>query len=116
MTEFETCEEIWDLALLDEYLYSIRDRDLTIQKITSTDRGKKLTVTKCFPGRAPLCRFDGKLAMLTRDGMDVQIFDDDHKEFKQLAVIKVTSGNCFCFYSPVPTLGRTFERIYTPGE
>jgi len=73
VNQHETCEEVWDMAVSDEYLYAIRDRDLVIQKF---NQQSKLTTHITLVGRAPFCRVDGKLCLLTRDGLDIQVLED----------------------------------------
>lgn len=85
---YETCEEVWDFDLTDDHLYSIRDRDLIVQKIHKTEHGHKLTTTKALEARGPMCRLDGSIAVLSRDGMDIHIMEDDKSQFKRIGIIK----------------------------
>merc|ERR1712071_20118 len=84
VNQHETCEEVWDMILSDEYLYSVRDRDLVIQKFCHQS---KLTMHITLEGRAPLCRVDGKLCLLTRDGLDIQVLEDKG-QFPIVAMLK----------------------------
>ena len=88
VNQHETCEEVWDMILSDEYLYSVRDRDLVIQKFCHQS---KLTMHITLEGRAPLCRVDGKLCLLTRDGLDIQVLEDKG-QFPIVAMLKVTTS------------------------
>ena len=90
--QYETCEEVWDMDLTDDHLYSVRDRDLVVQKIHKTDHGHKLNTVKVLEGRGPMCRVDGKIAILSRNGMDVHILDDDRAQFKRIGIIKVRNA------------------------
>ncbi len=77
------------MDLTDDLLYSARDRDLVVQKIQKTDRGHKLNTIKVVEGRGPICRVDGKMVILSRNGLDIQILDDDQVQFKRIGNIKV---------------------------
>ncbi len=68
--QFETTEEVWDLAVSEKYLYSIRDRDLLIQTHLKQ-------VKRTLEGRGPVCRINEKIYMATRDGLGIQIYDDN---------------------------------------
>ncbi|EFX88845.1 hypothetical protein DAPPUDRAFT_304793 [Daphnia pulex] len=85
---YETSEEVWDFDLTDDHLYSIRDRDLLVQKIQKTERGHQLSTTKVLEARGPMCRLDGSIAVLSRDGMDIHILEDDKAHFKRIGIIK----------------------------
>jgi len=89
VNQHETCEEVWDMAVSDEYLYAIRDRDLVIQKF---NQQSKLTTHITLVGRAPFCRVDGKLCLLTRDGLDIQVLEDKG-HFPLVATLKVTTSH-----------------------
>ena len=86
---YETSEEVWDFDLTDDHLYSIRDRDLLVQKIQKTERGHSLSTTKVLEARGPMCRLDGSIAVISRDGMDIHILEDDKAFFKRIGIIKV---------------------------
>jgi len=73
VAQHETCEEVWDLAVSDDYLYAIRDRDLVIQKF---NQHSKLTSHMTVEGRGPLCQVDGKMCLITRAGFDIQVLED----------------------------------------
>ena len=77
------------MAVSDEYLYAIRDRDLVIQKF---NQQSKLTTHITLVGRAPFCRVDGKLCLLTRDGLDIQVLEDKG-HFPLVATLKVTTSH-----------------------
>ena len=85
---YEVGEEVWDTELTENYLYSIRDRDLVIQKIHRTEKGNRLHVVKTVEGRGPLLCIEGKVLMLGRDGMSVNILE--HGTFKRIGTIEVS--------------------------
>ena len=88
--EFENAEETWDMSISDDYLYTIRDRDLLIQT-----HGKQ--VRKTIEGRGPFCRVNGKIILPTRDGLNIQIIDEANNftRSKTLEVKTFFSGeNC----------------------
>lgn len=87
--QYETCEEVWDMDLTDSHLYSIRDRDFVVQKIQKSEKGNKLHTTKVLDGRGPMCRVDGRVAIISRDGFHIKILEDDQLHFKQIGLIKV---------------------------
>lgn len=80
------------MDLTDDLLYSARDRDLVVQKIQKSDRGHKLNTIKVVEGRGPICRVDGKMVILSRNGLDIQILDDDQVQFKRIGNIKVRTA------------------------
>ena len=86
VNQHETCEEVWDMAVTDEYLYAIRDRDLVIQKF---NHQSKLTTHTTLVGRAPFCRVNGKICLLTRNGLDIQVLEDKG-QYPLVATLKVT--------------------------
>lgn len=75
--------------MTDDLLYSVRDRDLVVQKIQKSERGNKLNTVRVVEGRSPMCRVDGKIVILSRDGLDIQILEDDQLQFKRIGTIKV---------------------------
>ena len=95
VAQHETCEEVWDLAVSDDYLYAIRDRDLVIQKF---NQHSKLTSHMTVEGRGPLCQVDGKMCLITRAGFDIQVLEDKG-HFPLVATLKV--------YLPLPTPSTT---------
>lgn len=85
---YEVGEEVWDTVLTENFIYSIRDRDLVIQKIHRTEKGNRLHVMKTVEGRGPLVCIEGKVIMLGRDGMTINILDP--ASFKRIGTIEVS--------------------------
>lgn len=77
------------MDLTDDLLYSVRDRDLVVQKIQKSQKGNRLNVIKVVEGHSPMCRVDGKIAILSRNGIDILILHDDQAQFKRIGTIQV---------------------------
>lgn len=86
---YETCEEVWDMELTDDHLYSLRDRDLVVQVIYKSDRGNRLKMVRVVEGRSPMCRVNNQVILLSRNGMDINILEDDRAQFPLIGTIKV---------------------------
>ncbi|KAF2349701.1 WD40 repeat [Trinorchestia longiramus] len=50
---YETVEEVWDIAAIDRYFFTVRDRGLSVTEVKN-DTTSMFTVVKSLQGRAPI--------------------------------------------------------------
>lgn len=90
---FEICEEIWDMSVSEDRLYTVRDRGLLIQN------NNKATL-QVIDGRGPMCRVAGKICLLTTNGMNIDIYHDkDNYAFIQTIQVHYSYSQ-FAFFHP----------------
>lgn len=103
MHAYDVLEEVWDMFMDDNYLFTIRDRDLVVQRIIRTEKGNRVHVLKTIEGRSPLCRLDDKLFILSRSAFDIYVIDE--KSFRKLgtiATVREEPAHDFFFFSLFP--------------
>lgn len=99
------------MELTDDHLYSVRDRDLVVQVIHKSDRGNKLKMVRVVEGRSPMCRVNGKVVLLSRDGMDINILDDDRALFQRIGTIKVINSERWYLSLSFPKSDRSVSQV-----
>lgn len=82
---FNLLEEIWDLWVAEDTLYTVRDKDVVITNI----KGKNTFTSKgTFEGRGPMHLMDGKLYCLTRDGLNITAYAINGDKFQNIGSLK----------------------------
>lgn len=89
--EIQTLEQIKDIAVIDQLVFTVRDLDLSIlEQCGEKSRGRTMSCrTLC--GRAPLCVAGDMLCYSSRDGRSLLInYNKKDHQFKEIAEIKVS--------------------------
>ncbi|XP_055613432.1 uncharacterized protein LOC129759896 [Uranotaenia lowii] len=84
--KFNLVEEVRSMAIQNNFIYSIRDNDLTITEVLESSNVGRYMTKACIPGKCPvaLCgpcenSVNSNVAIATRDGLGLTLIDNNKK-------------------------------------
>ncbi|KAF4531517.1 hypothetical protein B566_EDAN004113 [Ephemera danica] len=73
-------EEIWDLQIDGDLIYTARDRDLVVSQ--APEKLKSVLTKATIPGRAPICLVKNRVYFVSREGSNILVHADHTAEKK----------------------------------
>jgi hypothetical protein len=89
-------EEIWDLQVDGELIYTARDRDLVVS--VATEKLKSVLTKATIPGRAPILLVKDRIFFISREGTNILVHHTHEKKYEKITEMTVSTFYFFNIY------------------
>nr|CAD7205220.1 unnamed protein product [Timema douglasi] len=89
MRIYDLTEEVRDMAVSTQLLYTVRDRDLVITELLPGPKGRAVT-RQTIEGSSPMCLVGDMICFVSRSARDILVHDNNKQSsFRELGKIQV---------------------------
>ncbi|KAK6628028.1 hypothetical protein RUM44_010510 [Polyplax serrata] len=78
--KFELVEEIWDLMVYGNTVYTARDRDVVVAEVVYGAHVPRVTIKATLQGRSPFCIAGNHFCFLNREGRNINVHENKMAE------------------------------------